>query len=347
MTGPMRARALAALACWLAGCGDLYGLKEVQGSVAQVHLRVVGSLAAVRLPATPGEAPRLRVALVWAAPPLLNDSYCRFGPLSDAEAEVVRAGCPDEQRFMPERVEGSIAVEPGVPALLDVMTPPSADVMTAYASYGLAFGSLVVYDDRDGDGTLELRTPSSPPSPGPIDVVYGGSFISQTLPDQRLSYRHGNFDDAGFYPRVNCPDPPEGFSILQAGGHVGSSSMEDAATCAESTLSEAEVVIALQSPEVVGQLACSAGGSGDNAAVYSPPPDDEPDLTRRPWACSTLMSSELQKVELAVATPPGEPCKGITHYVLRGCRGTPDCIAAKWDRTADPPAWWPCTEPAP
>jgi hypothetical protein len=331
------------VACALVGCGDLAGLKDVQGPVARVHLRVTGDLASVRLRETAGEPPRLHVALVWAQSWMQNEPYCTAGPLTPGEDTVVKAGCPDQLRFVPLRVDASVAVQPEQEATLDLTRLPDTEVMFGYTTFGVAYGSLVVFDDRDGSGTLELRQAGSPPATSRADVVYGASFISRKLPDRRLAYVRGDVGDLEFYPRHNCPSPPEGFSILSAGGYTPPYLGEDPVACGAAKLGEIEVEVALQAPTSVGHVACMPAGSSTNT-VYSRPPDQPPALERHTWACSTLYA-ELQKIELVVASAPDDPCKGLTHYILRGCRGTPDCITAHWDLSAAPPAWWPCQEP--
>jgi hypothetical protein len=335
---------LLAAACALAGC-DLTGLKDVRGPVARVHVRVTGDLASVRLPETAGEAPRLHVALVWAQPVEQADRYCYAGPLSAEEDAVVEAGCPDLSRFVPIRVDASVAAQPGEAAALDLIRVPDAEVMYGSASHGVAFASLVAFDDRDGSGTLELRQAGSNPGTSRVDVVYGASFTSRKLPDQRVSYMRGDVDSIEFYSRAGCDAPPEGFSILSAGGYKAPTLREDATTCGEAKLGDTEVEIALQAPGAVGHVACLPGASSAST-VYSPPPEEPPDLVGRTWACSNL-NGELGKVELVVASAPGDPCKELAHYVLRGCRSTADCIFAHWDFSAAPPTWWPCPEPEP
>ena len=44
----------------------------------------------------------------------------------------------------------------------------------------------------------------------------------------------------------------------------------------------------------------------------------------------------------AVASHPDEPCKGLSHFTLRGCREDVNCASPDWDFTANPPARWPC-----
>ena len=50
-------------------------------------------------------------------------------------------------------------------------------------------------------------------------------------------------------------------------------------------------------------------------------------------------------MELLVAAS-SDGCKGLGHYILRGCNTGPDCTTINaWDYTTTanpPPAWWPC-----
>ena len=54
--------------------------------------------------------------------------------------------------------------------------------------------------------------------------------------------------------------------------------------------------------------------------------------------------AELEGYELAIAAT-GTTCKGVTHYLLRGCYYFPNCDSLDWDYTAHPPSWWPCPVP--
>jgi hypothetical protein len=232
----------------------------------------------------------------------------------------------------------------------------------------VAYGSLVVYDDRDGDGTLQLARPHRTRSAGdegrvedPLDstdVVYGASFVGMTAPDQRIAFREGAFiETAAFYPRHGCGDPPPQFSVLSAGGFSAADGLasavtgrlpsEDPARCAEAAPDAAVVGIALQDPAPVREVACTER-SDDSSIRYREPPGEAPDLTARVTACAHLPSfdagTQSGLIQFVVSGRTGDRCKGLTHYTLRGCRENVACPVPDWDYTATPPAWWPCPQ---
>jgi hypothetical protein len=357
----------------LAGCGKLVGLNTPTTPLEQVHLQVTGDLASVQRRETVGQAPQLHVALVWGAQ-WLPEPFCVLPPESQAAAAVVAAGCPDSFRFVPDRAGADVVVQPGVPATIALVNLPAADVMVGDVTSRVAYASLIVYDDRNGNGTLDFHHPprhhhhgepadvEDAGAPGTRDIVYGASFISMTLPDQRVAYREGAFNaGVAFYPRNGCVLPPlPGFSILSAGGFPrpdftqpnvllaaaqGQLPAEDPTTCGVAKLDEAVVTIPLQSPDGLTQLACTVGDTA-GTTFYREPPANSPDVTNRAWACVGFPhlpgddAGVPNGQQLVVASAPTDACQSVTHYTLRGCDNDPGCAAPSWDVTATPPAWW-------
>ena len=74
------------------------------------------------------------------------------------------------------------------------------------------------------------------------------------------------------------------------------------------------------------------------------PPQPAPDFSARLTACVHLPSfgAPSETVELIVGGRPEDACVGISHYVLKGCRNSPDCGTPEWDHSENPPTWWPC-----
>jgi hypothetical protein len=350
----------------LAGCGNVVGLGGSPTPLARIQVEVSGD------PIPP--AAHLRVALVWGAQ-WLPEPFCVLPPESAAAAAVIQAGCRDSFGFVPKRVAANIALAPGTPVTLELFDLPAADVMVGDVTARVAYGSLVVYDDRNDNGTLELRQgervpPGSGPDAGidlgdagpvgPADVVCGASFLSMTRPDQRIAFREGDFNAAAaFYPRQGCPPPPRGFSVLAAGGFSEAAALaailagqlppEDPQTCAEVGLDQSVVSIAISDPAAATQVACLPRGT-NGIPRYRDPPAEAPDLTNRTWACAGLpdLGSPGQPspggvTQLVVSGPPTNACKSLTHYVLRGCDNDPNCASPEWDFTATPPSWWPCS----
>jgi hypothetical protein len=361
--------AVGLLAGWLASCGKLVGLSAPVTPLAQIQVEVTGDLGPLVPPEAAGDTPHLQVALIWGAL-WLPEHFCILPPESDAAAAVIAAGCPDSFRFVPSRVAANVAVAPGVPTTLDLVSLPAADVMIGDVTARVAYGSLVVYDDRNGTGTLELEhhtfhdvdggtdTGDDAGPPRDHDIVYGASFVSMTLPDQRVAFREGAFNgNVAFYPRAGCPDPPAGFSVLAAGGFSAADAVvaalqgqlpqEDPATCATATLAAQVVTIPLQAPDAVQQVVCEVNGSGGTTR-YREPPLDSPDLVNRAWACVGLPhfgedDGGTGVVQLVVASRPEETCKRVTHFILSGCDNDPTCATPTWPSSpSPPPTWWPC-----
>jgi hypothetical protein len=283
------------------GCQDkLLGLTDNATPLVRIHVKVTGDLQALRPPGTLQETPHLRVALVWGAA-YLADPFCLLYqnlPLDPSASAVAQAGCRDDFGFVPTAVGESVALSADGTATLELINLPSAAVLIGDITSRIGYASILVFDDRDDNGTLKLhqaanRNNFGPGNGGPggttlpVDVtqvakgdfVYGASFISMTQPDQRIAYLEGVFDPGNalyslFYPRTGCDGPPAGFSILSAGGVTGldllktaaglGNASEDPATCSTRTL-DSVVTIALQVTETVRDVACSAGNGGNSS----------------------------------------------------------------------------------
>ena len=403
----------------LGGCDRLLSLAAGETPLARIQVQVSGRLA------TPSLASRLRVALVWGGQ-WRPEPFCFLPPESAPEpvffsaAAVVKAGCPDSFRFVPARVGPSVALGPDGRATLELMGLPPTEIMVGDVTSRVAYGSLVVFEDRNGSGTLELRrsgrgsgtatdggtgdggareagpvdagsadaglrdassmdtgstdagpvdaglrdASSAEAGPGPSvgggtlrgqDQVYGASFVSMTRPNQRVAFREGEFDArAAFYPRVGCPPPRLGYSILRTGGFSAEAALAaaregrlpsvDPTRCDEVAPEQTVVTIDLQAPETLSDVACAGSNSG-GTTTYREPPARDPTLPHRVWACVGFPSlggvPAPPGVQLVVASPTEELCRSVSHYTLRGCRNDPACATPQWDRTGNPPSWWP------
>jgi hypothetical protein len=295
-------------------------------------------------------------------------------PESPEVAAVVAAGCRDSFGFTPNRAAADIPITPGVPATIELYTLPAADVMVGDITARIAYASVIVYDDRNGNGVLDLRHPmrqrrgggdAIDDAGGAPDAVYGASFISMTQPDQRVAYLEGDFSalrGVAFYPRLGCADPPKSFSILSASGFSAAAALtsgldgtipleDDPAACATATLDDTIVVpIPPQAPAALSQLACTTNDEG-GVTYYRAAPIDPPYLFFGwTWACASLprigtdagAGSSAQQLVVAI---PASPCQTTLHYTLRGCNNDPFCASPTWDLTApaDTPSWWPCS----
>jgi hypothetical protein len=375
-TATTTAALLAAGALAGAGCGDLQGFGGPTPPLATFQVVVSGDVAAARP----------QVALVWGAQ-WLSEPFCNQDPPESTDvANVIAAGCRDSFGFVPFRVGPAVSIEVGVPAPISLYALPTPDLLIGDVSSRVAYASLVLYDDVNGDGTLTLATPHRAPGGGgpgngngmpedevdSFDVVLGASFSNMTLPDQRLAYLEGTFERAAFYPRAGCDDPPDGFSLLAAGGFSHADGIasvkasvatmmtvlpqEDPATCNQTKLPDpnATIQVPLPAPADVEETGCQELFF-DGIPTYRRPPADPPvDLDQRVMACATgpslgpTVTSRPQQLVVSgrvtgrVGGAPPDLCKGLTHYSLRGCRENVACAVPDWDYTANPPSWWPC-----
>jgi hypothetical protein len=358
----------------LAGCGDLAGFSGEVPPLATITITSTGDFEAVRAPNAAGE--NLHVALVWGTQ-WLPEATCFLPPESPELAAVVAAGCRNPLSFTPERVTADAPLVPNQPVSLDLFSLPSADLMVGDVTARIAYASLVIYDDRDGDGVLRLararRLPTGGPDMGPPDpepppsssLVYGASFVAMTEPDTRLAFREGAFLESGFYPRHGCGTPPPAFSLLSAGGFsfteavaatvAGTLPSEDPATCSETAPEAATVTIPLRAPAEVREVRCEQRRE-DSSVRYRRPPTESLDLASHPYACASIASlgggdpiAPPGTIQLVVAGASDEQCRSLTHYTLLGCdeSGTLICDQPEWDYRAEPPAWWPCPVQAP
>ncbi len=352
------------------GCGEIVGFDGAETPLVRLAVHVD----------RPGEVTdiQLRVALVWAAK-WLPEPFCVLPAESDEVAAVIAAGCRDSFGFAPKRVAANAELDGSGHGTLELFDLPGADVMVGDVTARIAYGSFIVYAEQDENGTLDIHSPrrggghmggppdeeeldSPPDSTGFPDAVYGGSFLSMTRPDQRLAFREGEFSvGAAFYPRGGCEVPPKGFSLLSAGGFTreaafaavlsGQLPQEEAASCATASPDEATVAVSIgRSGDIeASQSACRVRGASGTTR-YREPPGDDPRMTQRIWACAALprlgtegaVDDDDQR-QLVVAAKD-EPCKSVAHYTLRGCDNDPGCDVPEWDRSMNPPAWWPCTQ---
>ncbi len=349
----------------LAGaCGNVSGFGGAVPPLATVQVEVTGDFASVQAPGA--GKPDLRVALVWGAQ-WLTEPLCILPPDDASVAAVIAAGCRDPFGFVPDRVAANTPLGPDGSATLALFDLPAADVMVGDVTARVAYASVVVYDDRDGDGTLTLGRPNrlggrdnGPPdmqATSTLDLVYAASFVSMTEPDTRLAFREGGFNEAAaFYPRSGCGDPLPSFSLVSAGGFSAADAIaaelsgnlpaEDPASCSEVS-TEAPVSLTYRSPAELHEVACEERVTDSSIRYREPPADAPEDLTNRTIACAKVPDFGSGKangmIQLAISGRTDDSCVGLTHYVLRGCRNDALCEVPMWDITATPPTWWPCS----
>jgi hypothetical protein len=379
----------------LTACSKPLGLDVPVKPLQQIHILVTGTIA-VSGPVDAGDVdagdvdagdvdagevdagagpPQLRAALVWGLQ-WLPEPFCVLQgaqPESPEVAAVVAAGCRESFGFVPNRAAADIPITPGVPATFDLYTLPAADVMVGDITARIAYASVIVYDDRNGNGVLDFRHPQRQRRGGgePIndaggapDAVYGASFISMTQPDRRVAFLEGDFSalrSVAFYPRVGCADPPKSFSILSAGGFSAAAALTsglagtippeaDPSACATATLDDTIAIpIPPRAPAALSQLACTTNDEG-GVTYYRQAPANPIDLTHSTWACASFprigtdAGAGSSAQQLVIASPASAPCRSTRHYTLRGCNNDPFCASPIWPAPGTPvPSWWPCS----
>jgi hypothetical protein len=262
---------------------------------------------------------------------------------SPEHAAVVEAGCYDPLSF----VRGfdttfEVAVDADGTATIELLTLPTYLAGDVYAQ--IAYASVFAYDVQEG-------SPGEGIPPG--SVIYGASFSSMAKPDTRLAFRHGGYNDQlAFYPRRGCAAPPEGFSLVSAGGFTVDQAVEaqargelpsqNPADCRAETPDHV-VEIALRPPEEMQVLECSSSGEFYGPPDRGLPGSFEPSEMR--LACTAMPdfgagNTGKRQAVAAPIEPPKQGCKYIQHFILRGCYLDPYCDIPDWDVPA--PSWWPC-----
>ena len=324
--------AMAGLA--FSGCGKLEGLDIPVTPLARIQVQVTGDL-----PATARPTPQLRVALMWGEQ-WLPEPFCVLPAESPKAAAVIATGCPDPFRFVPNLASADIPIQPDVTATIDLINLPEADLMVGDLTARIAYASLIVYDDINGNGMLDLHHPphhqhhEEDYNPGTLatrDKVYGASFISMTKPDQRVAYREGAPPGANFafYPRVGCPDPPPAFSILSASGFSMTSFLaaaangklpteDDLTECGAATLDETVVTIRLSAPPADAGAEGDAGAEADAGAGGDAGAQSSEDYSLAELACTDPETSGTTFYQQPPDTEPDltqltSACVGFPH----------------------------------
>ncbi|HEY2729141.1 MAG TPA: hypothetical protein VGK52_04315 [Polyangia bacterium] len=367
-----RVATTALLALGLTACGKVQGFGGPAPPLVSFDVTFTGDLAALRPPGIQAEQ-QLRVALVWGDQ-WLTEPFCVLKAESPDAAAVIAAGCRDPFGFVPANVAASVPLALDGPTTLTLEQLPSADLLVGDVTSRVAYGSFVVFDDRGGNGagngTLDLSQPQRAASGrgdrggGPngdnvadaLDVIYGASFVTMTMPDRRVAYREGAFTPTAFYPRGGCSAPRPGFSVVGAGGFSMAPDLASALagalpaerSCFDSAPDDTVTAIAAQAPAHVEEVGCDER-TADSSTRYREPPESAPDFGGRVMACAHLpsfdtggMGTPSTLIQLVLSGHASDHCKGLTHYTLRGCRESVTCSVPDWDFTATPPAWWPC-----
>jgi hypothetical protein len=273
-------------------------------------------------------------ALVWGSIPRINPLCLKF------QDPQLQAACPDPYGFFYGELELAAPVDGNGDFALPIFHLPKASVSVGDAVTRIAYGSLVVAEDTNGDGQLSFPVSQggggggggpgdpNPPTPPPPDVIIGAAFSTLLADQVRVVFREGGFvEGSNFYPDPGCPTPPGGFSTLSVPAYTGDPAAPG--TCLSHPPDTTIEVLPLKAAEALG-LMCRPLQQG--IGVQQPNEQRKP----RPTQVPVCLSHEI----VALVTP--SICNTFVAYGLKGCRLDPFCDKPDWDVTKTPPTWWPC-----
>jgi hypothetical protein len=332
------ALAAAAAAASVIGCSGAHDLGFTGGSLLVLKGHV--DLTALQRP-NPDPAPQAALlgALVWAQPAAPDPVCIEFGTVPP-----IASACPNPYGVFNGQLETFAPVDGNGDFSLTITHLPDPSVSVGDASTRIAYGSLMVVEDVDGDGQPTLLAaqgggdgfdaPGAEPPPSSIDRILAATFYDLNAPQVRVAFREGGFIDgcpndqiahtgcSYFYPLVGC-EPPSGFSIVTAPPYSDTTGV------------------------------CSTSGTADTIEIPTLAPSDGTAFLCRAVQVSGGVRSPRNEAPRGGASPVCVSpnimaamyhgfCPWFRSYALKGCMQDPLCASPEWDQTASPPPWWPC-----
>ena len=310
----------------VAACGEIKGLDDELLPLARVPIVLTGELSGV----TP--TARRYAALLWGGVPR-PDPFCDRARATDdpARRAVVDAGCPSRYYMIPKDVGPVIELSPEAEVDQSVTLPLFTTPETE--SSQPVFGAVVVFEDRNRTGTLELSYWESGPASG-TDRILGASIVRDDPSDVvGIAFRElGPASDeacVGSACLVASCELPVGFS--RAAMTVYRPEIDQPTECLATSLSKpVQVFVPLTGDPELAALRCP--DALDVSGAWVDPLEGRPDAS---WVCES-------PYHLVIASPAGSVCARVQHYLLRGCWLDPYCESPEIDMTDETPAWWPC-----
>lgn len=359
----VRVRLAAASLLFGLGCGPAAtGLGTEQPLLAEVKGTLVGNLLAL--------GPRTRVGLVWTGVPVFVP-YCHeygYTPLDRERAVTTEAalGCRSPFAVVSSVVGPSVPLESTGDGTFTIplRQVPPASVMVGEPGRRVAYASVVLFVDDDGDGELDLGRPcgggggglGGGPPVGSTDagvgvdaaattddtraggeVIMGATFSVLTRPQIRITYVEGALDQSSYWypPPAGCSSfPSAGFSAWRMG-----SSLDPSATCEVERLEDATIGISIAERDSLGDvngLRCTQGARQTFPRELSARTAESLAEGFDRYSMSCLDDGTVVLVDKRCA------CREVRTYPLAGCRDEVDCPVPEWDLRASPPQWWPC-----
>lgn len=317
----------------------------------------------------PGVA--LRVGVLWSGVPVFVP-YCHaYGPTPlDPGRRIpgpAAEGCTDPFAVVPGVMGPSVPLDPSGAFAIPIRQVPPATVMVGVPESRVAYGSIVVFADQDGDGDLDFPRScrgggGGPGNNGSADAavssaadagseldpedledeaerrgeaLYGDSFHTLTSTGIRVVYVEGSLDTSSYYypAPAGCTEvPPAGFSTWLTG-----STLDPHASCRVRDIGEPVEIVARAAPDLDSTLRCVPGDRQTFPRELNERSGANLlDLTRFTVDC--LDDGTFVVVDRRCT------CREVRTYPLAGCRDEVDCPVPEWDLRADPPEWWPCEQ---
>lgn len=317
----------------LSACGGVSELGAEPDALVTIRARLTAPI-----PTPASGFTSLRAGLMWAGVPVFVPYCFEYGtnPLKPLQvpSDVAELGCRDPFLVAPGLVGPSVAIDPESTSFeIPIVQLPSAEVLIGTREQRIAYASVVVFDDRDGDGELDLSRGCGQfgDSGRGRETIYAASFSDLNERQTRISYVEGAFDqDSYFYPHPQCRSlPPEGFSIWEVDEIFAADSR-----CEVHPIDE-ELELEPSLSRELRHLSCV---QRSRESFPRPPRMREPDEDEI-WECT-------KDGALAIANPEC-PCPEVRLFTLVGCYDELDCEKPDWDRRDTPPEWWPCELPNP
>ena len=321
----------AAAAC---GCSSVHDANVPGDPLLVVH----GHVDTTALVRTNPNAPLIG-ALVWATVPAVNPVCVRF-----PNDPTIQGACPDPQGVFLGEIEVTAPIAPDGSFDLDLFHLPAFSNSVGDSINRVAYGSILVAEDVNGDGNLDLIQKPSGDRGGPgmenanPDRIVAASFSSLNAHQERLVFLEGAFippcltadmmpPACSYYYPSTCIDPAaiyRNFSVMTT---------DPGGACADVPLPDDTAVIE------AAPLASAADGlalncrsiQGSDVTVHAPPADGDAPPGSPPLACPA------PKIVAAVYQ---QTCSWLRAYALSGCAQDPLCASPEWTTTTAPP-WWP------
>ena len=311
-----------------AGCGNgLSGLAAEAVPLATLNVEVDVADARLRLPYQ-----QLWVGLAWGAA-WENPAICYV-----TDDPLVQQACPDPYLFRPALVEIAqpIADDSDGHFTFDLFTPPDTAVAVGGPQGRIAYGSIAVL------AGATLFDQSAVASLAPPYGLAAASFLSLHEPQRRVVFRQGQVDtNSTFYPYVfdQCGEPPAGYSLLDVVTPLGDGS------CAFQDVGDPIRPTPVPA-ERVADWTCLPGGQEfggqDPHAVNEPMDDYDPVGVMGPDNTVCVGTEIVVIVNASFGLPEAKGCATLMVWALKGCARNLLCEEPAWDRTGNPPYWWPC-----